>query len=92
VFKSLKRLLKNRNFLFCVITYPLAYCLFLYAKQYLNMHPLPADKVNWVSGVSFAVLAFVTGFTIYELIEKRLFHKVQGDKLKMKQHQRDWRG
>ena len=89
---ALKRIAKNRNFLFCVIAYPISYCIFLYSKRYINLHPLSVDTINWYSGISFVILAFMTGLTIYELIEKRLFHKRQGDKLKIKQHQKDWRG
>lgn len=89
--KALKKLAKSRNFIFTVIVYPLGIFAYLYFRKYINMNPFKEQNIKWYSGLSFLVMAFLAIYTVYELIEKRLLHKIQGDKLKIKQSEGTWR-
>lgn len=89
-FKKYSRIFKNKNFLFTIFVYPAIYFAYIYALRYLNRNPFGDKFVLWYSGLTFFGLLILTLFAGYELIEKRLTHKVQGDKLRMKQGQKNW--
>ena len=91
IFRKIKKILQKREFWFSVIIYPLGGCAYLYLKRYINMSTFNQERVLMYSEIIFVIFAALTIFTAYELIEKRLLHKRQGDKLRLKTKQKDWK-
>ena len=89
-FKNFKKFLKNNDFRFTVIAYPVCIFGYLYLENYFKTYRLNENQLKWYSTVVFIALSILVLITVYELLDKKLFHKIQGDKLKMKQGQ-DWR-
>ena len=52
---------------------------------------MTAEKKDMYSFLSIAVVIFFVAYTIYEIIDKKLLYKNQGDKLKIKQDDKDWK-
>ncbi len=89
--KKFNKILHKQEFWFTVIVYPVAACIYLYAKNSIENSPFNVDTVYWYTELSFVILALLTLYAGWELIDKKLFFKKQGDKLKIKQGQRDWK-
>lgn len=88
--KKFKKYLKNRNFVFCVTLYPVAFILYLVLFGYSQSNDFKEHALIYAI-TSFLVLGIVAIITIFETIEKRASHKVQGDKLKIKQSDSSWK-
>ena len=90
VLKFLQRILKNKHFWFVVIVYPGLCLIYSYAKDYFIKNPLPDNFEKLYSNIMFICMFALVVFAGYELIEKRLTYKIQGDKLRIKQGD-NWR-
>lgn len=89
--KQIKKLLRNRDFVFCIITYPIALVAFIILKVYIGNTDFETDTRTYYRIVSFVVLGFVAILSIFERVEKKVLHKGQGDKLKIKQKESNWK-
>ncbi len=90
--RSMKKILRNRDFYFIIFVYPLGTVLLLYLeKKLIESGIMTAEKKEMYSVLSIAVVIFFVAYTIYEIIDKKLLYKNQGDKLKIKQDDKDWK-
>ena len=89
--KKIRKLLRDRDFVFCIISYPLLLVLYIVLKVYIGNTEFETDTRTYYRIVSFVVLGFISILSIFERIEKKAMHKVQGDKLKIKQKERNWK-
>jgi hypothetical protein len=88
----MKKILRNRDFYFIIFVYPLGTALLLYLeKKLIESGIMTAEKKEMYSVLSIAVVIFFVAYTIYEIIDKKLLYKNQGDKLKIKQDDKDWK-
>jgi Na+/melibiose symporter-like transporter len=88
--KQLKKLLRNKDFVFCIVAYPVALLLYVILRVYIP-EPESEETGTYYTLVSILILGFVATVSIFERIEKRALHKVQGDKLKIKQKDISWK-
>ena len=90
--RSMKKILRNRDFYFIIFVYPLGTALLLYLElKLMESVIMTAEKKDMYSFLSIAVVIFFVAYTIYEIIDKKLLYKNQGDKLKIKQDDKDWK-
>ena len=90
--RSLKRVFRNRDFYFVLTVYPLGAFLFVYALQKVrNNQIFTKGSQEMCSVISITLMVFFVIYTVYEMIDKKLLYKNQGDKLKLKQGEKDWR-
>lgn len=102
VWKVLKKITKTRNFWFTVIAYPVLSFLYAYTSGRIDLWrktvELSGEIVEEIkgitiySGLSVGILLFVGLFSAYEKIETSFMYKSQGDKLRIRQGQKDWKG
>ena len=93
--RSLRKILHNKDFYFIITVYPIGAFLYVYALNLLRPNGMETQIIQeetknlyslWTTvGFMFFVL-----YSAYELIDKRLLYKNQGDKLKLKQGEKDW--
>ena len=85
VLKKVMRTIKKKEFWFTIIVYPL----FAIGYQYVKKNRQAYEMVNrtgiWYFVVSYMIALYIVFMVAYEIIEKKLRHKIQGDKLKQKQ-------
>lgn len=92
--KKFRRLLKDRNFVFTITVYPLALILYMLGRYYIRLRSDNEDFIEFAmlyTIASLVVLGFIAVMTIFEKIEKRASYKVQGDKLKLKRNEKNWK-
>ena len=90
--KSLKRIFRNKDFYFVLIAYPVGAFLFIYLLQKVRGERIfTGEKQEMYSVMSITLMALFVAYTIYEMIDKKFLYKNQGDKLKLKQGERDWK-
>ena len=90
--RSLKRIFRNRDFYFVLTVYPLGAFLFVYALQKINSSSIfTKESQEMYSVISITLMMFFVAYTVYEMFDKKLFYKNQGDKLKLKQGEKGWR-
>lgn len=88
--KQFKKLMRNKDFTFSMLTYPIALLVYLILELYIKTNKLSEDTSFWYALSSFGLFTTIVFISIWERIEKRVSHTVQGDKLKMKQKE-NWR-
>jgi hypothetical protein len=88
--KKLKKLMKNKNFVFCITVYPVAFVLFLSLFIFVKSTDFKDSALTYTV-FSFLVLGIIAVVTIFERVEKRATYKVQGDKLKLKRSDSTWK-
>ena len=89
--KSMKKLASNKDFYFIITVYPLGTALLFYLYKKLMSSGLMTDDVKEMySLISIGVIICFVAYTIYEIIDTNLLYKNQGDKLKLKQGEKDW--
>lgn len=90
--RSLKRIFRNRDFYFVLTVYPLGAFLFVYALQKVkNNQIFKGNDQEMCSVISITLMTFFVIYTVYEMIDKKLLYKNQGDKLKLKQGEKGWK-
>ena len=90
VLKTVKRSVKKREFRFTVVVYPVFLCGYTVIKNSKWLHDVVSQIGLWYFAVSYLVALYIVFMVAYEVVEKRLKHKVQGDKLKQKQERWKW--
>jgi len=90
VFKHLKKTVRKREFWFTVVLYPTIVAGYYYLKNNHALYTLVNKSGIWYFVIAFILFVYIICYVAFEIIEKKLLHKVQGDKLKMKQEQ-NWR-
>lgn len=92
--KKFKRLLKDRKFVFCITVYPISLLIYLSGLAYVSSRSNDDEFLEFAmiyTVVSLVILGFISVMTIFEKIEKRASYKVQGDKLKLKRNEKNWK-
>lgn len=92
--KKFKKLLKDRKFVFCITVYPIALIIYIAGLIYISSKRNANDFLEFAmiyTVVSLVILGFISVMTIFEKIEKRASYKVQGDKLKLKRNEKNWK-
>ncbi len=90
--RSLKRIFRNKDFYFVMTVYPIGAFLFVYALQKVRGNQIfTKEKQEMYSVISIVLMTLFVVYTIYEMIDKKLLYKNQGDKLKLKQGEKGWR-
>ena len=85
--KHLKKTMRKREFWFTILLYPAIAAGYFYLKNNPVFRDL-VDKTHiWYFVIAFIFFVYVTCYVAFEVAEKRLHHKIQGDKLKIKQDQ-----
>lgn len=87
LFKRIKKTIRKREFWFTIILYPTISASYLYAKNSKWLNELIHKVGIWYFVVALIIFLYIIFYVTFEVIEKRLMHKVQGDKLKIKQEQ-----
>lgn len=90
-YRYIKKILKNRDFVISLACYPTALLLYLILKSYLRHFEFRANTGFWYSFLIFGGFATFIVVTVFERVERVIFYKGQGDKLKMKQKENTWR-
>jgi hypothetical protein len=88
--KHLKKTIHKREFWFSVLLYPTISIGYLYLKNSKRLFEFVSKIGIWYFVIAFIILIYITFYVAFEVIEKKLLFKVQGDKLKIKQEQK-WR-
>lgn len=90
ILKHLKKSIRKREFWFTVVLYPAITAGYFYLKNSHALYTFISKLGIWYFVIAFIISVYVICYVAFEVIEKKLLHKVQGDKLKMKQEQ-NWR-
>ena len=90
IIRQVKKTIRRRDFWFAITVYPLL----LGVYRFINNDPKIYAEIqkfgNWYFLIAFLGSAYIVFLVVFETIEKRFRHKIQGDKLKIKQEQ-NWR-
>jgi hypothetical protein len=86
--KHVKKTLRKREFWFTILLYPAIAAGYFYLKNNSFLNNLIGKAHIWYFIISFIFFVYITGYVAFEVIEKKLLHKVQGDKLRIKQEQK----
>ena len=89
-FKHLKKTIRKREFWFTVLFYPSIAIAYFYLKSNKHLFDFVNKMGIWYFVIALIVLLYIICYVGFEIVEKKLLHKVQGDKLKIKQEQK-WR-
>ena len=81
--KHIKKTLRKREFWFTILLYPAIAAGYFYRFFY----ELVGKTHIWYFVVCFIFFVYITCYVAFEIVEKKLLHKVQGDKLRIKQEQ-----
>ena len=85
--KHIKKTLRKREFWFTILLYPAIAAGYFYLKNNCYFYELVGKTSIWYFVVSFIFFVYITCYVAFEVVEKKLLHKVQGDKLRIKQEQ-----
>jgi len=85
--RAVKRTVRQREFWFTVAVYPFFAACYTYVKGSRWLKDVVGKTGVWYFACSFMVFSYAVLAVACEIIEKKLKHKVQGDKLKIKQRQ-----
>jgi len=85
--KHIKRTVRKREFWFTILVYPVIATGYFYIKKNHSFSEFAGKTHMWYFIISFIFFAYIICFVAFEIIEKKLLHKVQGDKLRIKQEQ-----
>lgn len=85
--KKFLSLLKRKDLYFVIIIYPLLTLVYIKIKSWNIYKSFISNKDNifYYTLAVFAVSIFTVTMYVFEYIEKRFMHKIQGSKLKLKQ-------
>ena len=90
-FRSMRKIFSNKDFWFVLIVYPIGFFAYTYVVMKMNETPfLTGETQEFYSLVCILISGFLTGYTLFEIIDKKLLYKNQGDKLKLKQDEKEW--
>jgi hypothetical protein len=82
--------MKNRDFMFCIVTYPAIFLVYISLRIYIRFADMDVISPRYTL-ISFLILIFLVILTIIEIIDTKVSHKVQGDKLKLKRVNNKWK-
>lgn len=85
--KYIKKTLRKREFWFTILLYPAIAAGYFYLKNNNLLNDLVGKTHIWYFVVCFIFFVYITCYVAFEIVEKKLLHKVQGDKLRIKQEQ-----
>lgn len=85
--KHLKKTIRKREFWFTILLYPAIAAGYFYLKNNSEFRELVGKTHIWYFIIAFIFFVYIICYVAFVVIEKRLHHKVQGDKLKIKQEQ-----
>lgn len=89
--RNMRKLFSNRDFYFVLTVYPIGFFLYMYVMTKMKEAPfLTGERQEFYSLLCILISGFFTGYTIWEMIDKKLLYKNQGDKLKLKQDEKEW--
>lgn len=88
--KQFKKLLRNRDFVFCIIAYPIALFLYIIIKIYIANANFEEAAVPYTI-ISIVILGFIMVISLFERIERKVTYKGQGDKLNLKRMENNWK-
>jgi hypothetical protein len=88
--KKLKKYLKNKDVVFCMITYPSIFLIYIFLLLYIKLSDMAVISPRYTF-FSFLILSFLSILSIVERIDTKFSHKVQGDKLKLKRVDNTWK-
>ncbi|MEM1724168.1 MAG: hypothetical protein QXW71_00105 [Thermoplasmata archaeon] len=85
--KAFLSLLKRKDLYFVIIIYPVLALAYVKIKSWNVYNSFAANKDNifYYTLATFAVSVFTVTMYVFEYVEKRFMHKIQGSKLKLKQ-------
>lgn len=83
----LKNTIQKREFWFTILLYPAIAAGYFYIRNYPTFREFAGKTHIWYFIIAFIFFVYITCYVVFEVVEKRLHHKVQGDKLKIKQEQ-----
>lgn len=90
-FRSLRKIFSNKDFWFVLTVYPIGFFAYTYVTTKMKKTPLlTGETQEFYSLLCILIAGFFTVYTVYEVIDKRLLYKNQGDKLKLKQDEKEW--
>lgn len=90
--RSLRKIFQNKDFYFIITVYPIGALLFVYALNVLETRTVMTEESrNLYSLWTMMGCTFFVFYSIYELIDKKLLYKNQGDKLKLKEGEKEWK-
>jgi hypothetical protein len=89
--KQFKRLLRNRNFRFTIIAYPVGIAVYFFLKNRLKDFQFTEGVGFWYTLLTFAALLTMIIVTLYEKLGNKIDNKRQGAKLQMKREEGEWR-
>lgn len=85
--KHIKKTIRKREFWFTILIYPAIAAGYFYIRNDSSFSEFAGKTHIWYFIISFVFFAYVICYVAFEVIEKKLLHKVQGDKLRIKQEQ-----
>lgn len=83
--RHIKKTLRKREFWFTILLYPAIAAGHFYLKNNEALYQLVNRTGIWYFVISFILFMYIIIIVSFEILEKRLMNKVQGDKLKIKQ-------
>lgn len=85
--RHLKKTLRKREFWFTILLYPAIAAGYFYLKNSSAFRELAGKPHVWYFVLAFIFFLYIICYVSFEIVEKKLLHKVQGDKLRIKQEQ-----
>jgi hypothetical protein len=85
--KHIKKTLKKREFWFTILLYTAMAAGYFHAKNSDSLKRMTSIPHIWYFAFSLIFFVYIICYVAFEIIEKKLLHKVQGDKLRIKQEQ-----
>lgn len=87
--RHIKKTLRKSEFWFTILLYPAIAAGYFYLKNNEELYRFISKTGIWYFVISFILFAYIMAIVTIEFFEKKYFHKIQGDKLKIKQD--EWR-
>lgn len=85
--KHLKKTIRKREFWFTILLYPAIAAGYFYLKNNPAFCEFAGKTHIWYFVITFIFFLYIICYVTFEVLEKKLLHKIQGDKLRMKQEQ-----
>lgn len=85
--KKLKKTIRKREFWFTILIYPAIVAGYFYLKNNSTFNKFIGKTHIWYFIITLILFLYITCYVVFEVVEKRLHNKRQGDKLKIKQQQ-----
>lgn len=87
--RHIKKTLRKREFWFTILLYPAMAAGYFFLKNNDGLYRLVSKTGIWYFVISLILFTYIMAIVAIEFLEKKYFHKIQGDKLKIKQD--EWR-